>query len=241
MRVLSCFQCKYICVPINAPQPQAYASSGKPRLRRKANVVVEIPDDKYDHSATAPGPDETFVEPLPLGSASLLSTEIEQQHATPNRSLEAPEIEALFMSHRARIPVAIAVAQDYSGLPFRLPRPFVVLGWFWIVDAWVSQIQLVSNCARQLMIRLNLLPHLVTGQTCLQSSKSTRNGSFGNFGSSSVPITNLPTRPGGNLGTSPVRLLSQFRSRARSKSPNGDSLQDPELSCRTFQPIKVRI
>lgn len=238
MRVHSCSQCEFSSL---VHKHQAYSASGKPRLRRKANAVVEILDDKSDHSATALGPDETFVEPLPLGTASLLSTEIEQQHATPNRSLEVPEIEALLMSHRARIPVAIAVAQDYSGLPFRLPRPFVVLGWFWIVDAWVSQVQLVSDCARQLMIRLNLLPPLVIGRICLLSSKSTKKGSFGNSDSSSAPITNLPIRPGGNLGTSPVRPLSQFRSRARSISLNGDSLQDLGHSCRTFQPIKVRI
>jgi len=238
MRVLSCSQCEFSFL-VN--KRQAYASSGKPRLRRKANAVVEIPEDKSDQSATALGPDETFVEPLPLGTASLLSTEIEQQHATPNRSLEVPEIEALLMSHRARIPVAIAVAQDYSGLPFRLPRPFVVLGWFWVVDAWVSQVQLIANSARQLMIRSNLLPTLAIGRICLLSSKSTRKGSFGNSDSNSVPITNLPIRPGGNLETSPVRPLSRFRSRARLKSPNGDYLQDLGHSCRTFQPTKVRI
>ena len=238
MRVLSCSQCEFSFL-VN--KHRAHASSGKPRLRRKANVEVEIPDNKSDHSSTALGPDETFVEPLPLGTASLSSTEIEQRHATPNRSLEAPEIEALLMSHRARIPVAIAVAQDYSGLPFRLPRPFVVLGWFWVVDAWVSQIQLIPNCARQLMIRSNLLPTLAIGRICLLSSKSTKNGSFGNSDSSSAQITNLPIRPGGNLETSPVRLLSQSRRRARLKSLNGDSLQDLGHSCRTFQPTKVRI
>lgn len=58
--------------------------------------------------------------------------------ASAKREPEAPEIESLLMTHRARIPIALTVAQDYSGVPFRVPRPFIALGWFWIVDAWVS-------------------------------------------------------------------------------------------------------
>ena len=50
---------------------------------------------------------------------------------------EVPEIAALLMAQRARTPIAIAVAQDYTSVPFRVPRPFIVLGWFWVTDAWV--------------------------------------------------------------------------------------------------------
>lgn len=53
---------------------------------------------------------------------------------------EKPEITALLMAQRARTPVAVAVAQDYSAVPFKVPRPLVVLGWFWITDAWVRVI-----------------------------------------------------------------------------------------------------
>jgi hypothetical protein len=62
-------------------------------------------------------------------------------HAT---SASKPPIEgsrgvaALLMAQCARTPVALAISQDYAGVPFKVPRPFIVLGWFWIVDAWVS-------------------------------------------------------------------------------------------------------
>ncbi|WWD15727.1 hypothetical protein CI109_100149 [Kwoniella shandongensis] len=53
---------------------------------------------------------------------------------------EAPEIAALLMAQRARTPIAIAVAQDYTAVPFRVPRPFIVLGWFWVTDAWLEPV-----------------------------------------------------------------------------------------------------
>ena len=63
------------------------------------------------------------------------------------------EIEALKMACKFRSPVAIAVSHDYSETPFKVPRKFVVLGWFWIVDAWVS----ASGSAD---------PFLIIGSTC---------------------------------------------------------------------------
>jgi hypothetical protein len=54
---------------------------------------------------------------------------------------EAPEVAALLLAQRARTPVAIAVGQDCTVVPFKVPRPFVVLGWFWVADAWVSENQ----------------------------------------------------------------------------------------------------
>lgn len=42
------------------------------------------------------------------------------------------------MAQRLRSPVALAIAQDCPLAPFKVPRRFVVLGWFWVVDAWVS-------------------------------------------------------------------------------------------------------
>lgn len=63
-------------------------------------------------------------------------------HPTPesttndDRPLELPEIEALLRAHRAGTPVAIGVSEDWTLIPFRVSRPFVLLGWFWITDAW---------------------------------------------------------------------------------------------------------
>jgi hypothetical protein len=55
--------------------------------------------------------------------------------ATPDDG-EAPEINALLLAHRARTPVALAVAEDYGVVPWNVPRAFITLGWFWITDAW---------------------------------------------------------------------------------------------------------
>ncbi|WRT66916.1 uncharacterized protein IL334_003881 [Kwoniella shivajii] len=56
---------------------------------------------------------------------------------TPN---ESPEVAALLMAQRARTPVALAIAQDYDAVPFKVPRPLIVLGWFWIADAWLEPV-----------------------------------------------------------------------------------------------------
>jgi hypothetical protein len=50
---------------------------------------------------------------------------------------ESREVASLLMAQRARTPVAIAVAQDYPFARFKIPRSYIVLGWFWVVDAWV--------------------------------------------------------------------------------------------------------
>lgn len=62
-------------------------------------------------------------------------------HSTSHARYGGPEddeLEALLVAQRARTPVAVALAQDYSEVTFKVPRPFVLLGWFWVVDAWVS-------------------------------------------------------------------------------------------------------
>lgn len=53
---------------------------------------------------------------------------------------EAPEINALLLAHRARTPVALGVSEDYADMPWQLPRSFIVLGWFWITDAWLEPV-----------------------------------------------------------------------------------------------------
>ncbi|KAJ9108574.1 hypothetical protein QFC19_002290 [Naganishia cerealis] len=55
---------------------------------------------------------------------------------TSDRKQEVPEIEALLRAHRARTPVAVGISEDCILVPFSVPRPFLILGWFWITDAW---------------------------------------------------------------------------------------------------------
>lgn len=86
--------------------------------------------------------DDAMVKPLSR-SDHLPEPNSAQKPPTSNRPLESSEIEALLLTHRARTPIAVAVAQDYAHTPFCVPRPFVVLGWYWIIDAWV----LVINCS----------------------------------------------------------------------------------------------
>lgn len=58
--------------------------------------------------------------------------------ATITRELEEDAVEALLVAQRAHTPIAVAVTQDYTEVPFKVPRKVVVLGWFWLIDAWVS-------------------------------------------------------------------------------------------------------
>lgn len=38
------------------------------------------------------------------------------------------------------MPLAVAVSQSSPIVPFKLPRDTIVLGWFWIMDAWTEQV-----------------------------------------------------------------------------------------------------
>lgn len=58
---------------------------------------------------------------------------------------ELPEVKALLKAQRARTPVALAVAQDFDSIPFRVTEPFIVLGWFWVVESWVGYIFCLSG------------------------------------------------------------------------------------------------
>jgi len=112
--------------------------SGKPRARRKPGQNAGTSIDTPDNPLPTPD-DESFIAPLPASDSLQLPTVAKQP--TTKRPLESPEIEALLMTQRARTPIAVSVAQDYPQTPFNLPRPFVVLGWFWIIDAWVCGIE----------------------------------------------------------------------------------------------------
>ncbi len=54
---------------------------------------------------------------------------------------EAPEIAALLLAHRARTPIAVGASEEYKTLFNKWPKPFVMLGWFWLTDAWLEPIK----------------------------------------------------------------------------------------------------
>lgn len=50
------------------------------------------------------------------------------------------EIKACLVAHRARVPIVVGVSQDYTGVKFRVPQPYIMLGMFWITDAWLEPV-----------------------------------------------------------------------------------------------------
>ncbi|WVF72399.1 hypothetical protein IAT40_007214 [Kwoniella sp. CBS 6097] len=107
-------------------------------------------------------PSDSILEPLPRLStpplnilptiASFDSSEVinpdpanrfwspKKTEPTPLNFDEEPAVAALLKAQRYRTPIAVAVAQDYAAVPFKVPRPLIVLGWFWIVDAWLEPV-----------------------------------------------------------------------------------------------------
>ncbi len=107
--------------PFSAGRPSdAYARTMSPPINILPSVLHDAP----------------AVTPIANGDHSASTSPKSKGVSDP---VEAPDIAALLMAQRARTPLAIAVAQDYSSCPFKIPRPFVVLGWFWLADAWVSE------------------------------------------------------------------------------------------------------
>ncbi|KAK4687126.1 hypothetical protein P7C73_g2983, partial [Tremellales sp. Uapishka_1] len=130
-------------------------SLGPARKRRCPAVVKTEPQNQ------APLPSPTFVYPLspPLNllpsvlhverdvADPALTVAVEQPVPIAETvvckkvaSCETPEIEALLRTQQSRTPIAVVVTQDYSAAPWKVPRPFIVLGWFWVTDAWVEPI-----------------------------------------------------------------------------------------------------
>lgn len=143
----------------------ACACRGKARARRRRNsnsnpfangdgpkpFVVEYPEsrDPEENSAVrsvTPGinllPSVVSLDKTPTAT-SIPNGKSSAEGGTDTGATvdEAPEVAALLLAQRARTPVAIAVGQDCAVVPFKVPRPFVVLGWFWVGDAWVSENQ----------------------------------------------------------------------------------------------------
>lgn len=123
--------------------------SGKPRPRNKAletSMPALPPVSSVAERGTAPSPSidilESFQPARDSPDTSVdASKNVAESHAVSPAKVpvkEASEIEALCMAQRARTPVAVALASDWSDSPFRVPRRFIVLGWFWVADAWVS-------------------------------------------------------------------------------------------------------
>lgn len=104
--------------PQTDPDPMDLPGPSSPRI----NILPSVAHVKdVDHTSQ---PVNEFSQPQPIPPG----------HYIP----EEAEIEALLMAQRARTPIALAVAQDCLEPPFKVPRAFVVLGWFWLTDAWVS-------------------------------------------------------------------------------------------------------
>ncbi|WVQ78260.1 hypothetical protein IAT38_000344 [Cryptococcus sp. DSM 104549] len=103
-----------------------------PMERPPSPLVAGIPPEPYLRPASPP------LDILP--QAKLVGHAAPQAIPDVSAIDEAPEIAALIMAQRARTPVAVAVAQDYTAVPFRVPRPYIVLGWFWITDAWLEPV-----------------------------------------------------------------------------------------------------
>lgn len=125
-------------------------SSGAPRKRQlqpeapadaDKNDVTALPDnisDAYNDAMTRTADQGHHLTngtngPAQQDRPALLSA--------PIQNTEAPIIEALLMAQRAQTPVAVAVANDFTEVPFKVPRPVVTLGWFWIVEAWVEPVE----------------------------------------------------------------------------------------------------
>ena len=139
------------------------------------------------------------------------STDLASPVGPASRSLpvkdEAAEIEALCMSHRTRTPVAIALGNDWSEAPFRVPRRFIVLGWFWVADAWVSGMPPVLSL---LTDRSILSPcHLPPSQAALSQLPPQRQQMSKRYAGSSASngVDHKPL-PGGNLR--PNQTASSF-------------------------------
>lgn len=106
--------------------PSGYPRRQKPITAQEDEVASVPPEPSSMLSATA---STSFAESSKPGKR-----ESEFSHD------ELPEVKALLKAQRARTPVALAVAQDLDSVPFRVTEPFMVLGWFWVVESWVGYI-----------------------------------------------------------------------------------------------------
>lgn len=120
-------------------------SSGRPRqLFRPGNTAVEALSP--EHRELVAGPNSPTIHVIDAAKAlksgdGAIGEKSKSPSVSPGQEqpTERVEIEALRQAQKYGTPVAVALAGDYDGVPFKVPRKFIVLGWFWVVDAWVSQ------------------------------------------------------------------------------------------------------
>ena len=104
--------------------------SGPSRPKLRSYVPAET------DGMTAPDP---AVYHAPLSPDKDHAVNGKTQTQKPHISQESAEIDALLLAQRARLPIVLVVASDYSAAPFKVPRRIIVLGWFWIDEAWVRE------------------------------------------------------------------------------------------------------
>ncbi|EIW65753.1 hypothetical protein TREMEDRAFT_74911 [Tremella mesenterica DSM 1558] len=89
-------------------------------------------------SGQAPGLHGWWSVEEKVGSVVVSLGQSRKPYAKDQEGEESGEIEALLKAHRARSPLALAVSHDYSAIPVHIPKPIIVLGWFWVTDAWLE-------------------------------------------------------------------------------------------------------
>lgn len=107
-------------------------SSGYPR---RQNPITPQEDE-----VASPPPEPSSSTLSATASTSFAESSKPGKRESESAHEELPEVKALLKAQRARTPVALAVAQDLDSVPFRVTEPFMVLGWFWVVESWVGYI-----------------------------------------------------------------------------------------------------
>lgn len=122
--------------------------SGRPRpIHRSESLAQEAPSPTQQELMA--GPDSPTIHVINAAKALRTadgsvgeSSKSPSVPPNPEAPAERAEINALRQAQKYGTPVAVALAGDYVGVPFKVPRKFIVLGWFWIVDSWVSTVDI---------------------------------------------------------------------------------------------------
>jgi hypothetical protein len=99
----------------------------------KVNI---LPDVRLVDPVT--GESTPVVKPAGPNANATWRSPWDKRPPAPKREPEEECVEALLTAQRAATPVALAVTKDYSLFPYQVPRGICGLGWFFVVDAWVS-------------------------------------------------------------------------------------------------------
>ncbi|KIR58584.1 hypothetical protein I314_05423 [Cryptococcus bacillisporus CA1873] len=114
---------------------------------RMGTIITSIGYPRRQKPITSQEDEVASVPPEPSLStlSATVSTSFAESSKPGKRESESahdelPEVKALLKAQRARTPVALAVAQDFDSIPFRVTEPFIVLGWFWVVESWLEPV-----------------------------------------------------------------------------------------------------